>query len=222
MSNDLATTPTFVWINPGAGSDKPTLVRLASDTLTLAVIPPADLEHAIEALKEGGDVVGHVIPLSSLVGAKGEQDGAALTITFRVGPSKEESRPLAFADRGKRDEFAAALADALGPGWQHGRRPMSRWKAGFWTLAPTAVVALATWGLHAEAARIAAGNPAINWGKNGKLELLAIVAHWVERQLGPTGVLIAGGALVAAGLLIFALVMASPPINIVVERANQS
>ena len=113
-----------------------------------------------------------------------------------------------------------ALVGALGPGWRSRQEPVTRWKAGFWTLGPTAVVALITWGLHAEAARIAGGNPPVNWGRNGKLKVLATVAHWVEQQLGPTGVLIAGGVLVGVGLLLFAFVMATPPRNIVVEPAD--
>jgi hypothetical protein len=87
---------------------------------------------------------------------------------------------------------------------------------------PTAVVALLTWGLHAEAALIAQGKAPINWGKNGKLRLLATAAHRTEQQLGPTGALIAGGILVGVGLRLFALDIAAPPVNILVEPADRS
>ena len=176
----------------------------------------------IAALKDGGDVAGHVIPLSSLSGASGDEDSVQLTVSFRTGPSREEFKAIAFVDKAKRDEFVVALVEVLGPGWQHCRKSVSRWKAGFWTLMPTAVAPLITWGLHAEAALIAQGKPPVNWGWNGKLQLLATAAHRVEQQLGPTGVLISGGVLVDFGLLLFALVMAVPPVNIVVEPADQS
>jgi len=222
MSDDLATVTPLIWANPGAAKDRPNLIRLTPDSLTLATVASTDLEHVIAALKEGGDVAGQVIPLSSLRGASGDEDSTQLTVAFRTGPSREESKAIAFVEKAKRDEFAVALVDVLGPGWQHFRQPVSRWKAGFWTLMPTAVVALLTWGLHAEAALIAQGKPPINWGMNGKLRLLATAAHWIEQQLGPTGVLIAGGILVGVGLLLFALVLAAPPVNIVVEPADRS
>jgi hypothetical protein len=221
MSNDLTTAPTLLWVNAGAGKDRPSLVRLTPDALTLAAVPGADLEQVTAALETGGDVAGQVIPLPSLTGATGDEDSAELTVTFRTGPSGTESKAIPFADKAKREEFLVALVAALGSGWQYRRKPVSRWKAGFWTLGPTAVVALITWGLHAEAARMAAGLPPVNWGR-GKLRLLAAIAHWVERQLGPTGVLIAGGILVGVGLLLFALVMATPPVNVVVEPADPS
>lgn len=221
MSDDLATTTSLFWANSGAAKDRPTLVRLTPDALTLAAVPSADLEDVIAALKEGGDVAGHVIPLSSLSGTGGDEDSTALTVTFWTGPSRKESKAIAFVDKAQRDEFVAALVAALGPGWQRSRKRVSRWKVGFWTLMPTAVAALITWGLHVEAARIAQGLPPVNWGK-GKLRLLATAAHWIEQQLGPTGVLIAGAVLVGVGLLLFALVMAVPPRNIVVEPADQS
>lgn len=222
MSDDLATATPLIWANSGAAAGRPTLVRLTPDSLTLAAVPGADLEHVIAALEDGGDVAGQVIPLTSLGGAVGDQDGAVLTINFRTGPSREESRAIAFVDQAKRDEFVVALAEVLGPGWRHDRKPLTRWTAGFWTLGPTAVAALITWGLHAEAALIAQGKPPVNWGRGGKLRLLATAAHWVEQQLGPNGVLIAGGILVGVGLLLFALVMASPPMNVVVEPADPS
>ena len=222
MTDDLATPTPLLWADPGAAKDRPTLVRLTPDSLTLASVPGADLECVIAGLKDGGDVAGHVIPLSSLCGASGDEDSAQLTVSFRTGPSREESKTIAFVDNAKRDEFVVALVEVLGPGWQHCRKPVSRWKAGFWTLMPTAVVALLTSGLHAEAARIAQGKPPVNWGWNGKLQLLATAAHWVEQQLGPTGVLIAGGVLVGVGLLLFALVMAAPPVTIVVEPGDQA
>jgi hypothetical protein len=198
------------------------LVRLTTDSLTLALVPGGDLEHVIAELEDGGDVVGQVIPLASLSGARGDEDGSQLTVTFRTGPSKEESKAINFLDRASRDDFVLALVEALGPGWRNDRKPITRLTAGFWTLGPTAVVALITWGLYAEAALIAQGKPPVDWGKNGKIKLLATAAHWVEQQLGPTGVLVAGGILVGVGLLLFALVMAAPPMTVVVEPSDPS
>jgi hypothetical protein len=222
VSEDLTSTGLLIWTNPAAEKNQPTLVRLTPDDLTLAVVPAADLEPVIADLEDGGDVAGQVIPLDAVTGAEGDEDSASLKIRYRTGPSHQESKSVRFADKARRDEFTAALRAALGPGWHHRRKPVSRGLAAFWTLLPTALVALVTWGLHLEAARMARGNPPINWGPKGKLKLLALAAHWVEQQLGPTGVLIAGGVLVAAGLVLFAIVMSTPPMTVVIEPADPS
>lgn len=226
MSEDLApaaqmTSPQLIWSDPGAKKDLPTLVRLTPDTLTLANVPSADLADVIDALRNGGEVPGQVIPLASLSKAEGDEDSTTLTVTFRNGPSAKESKTIGFVDKAQREEFLTALVAALGPAWQRGQKRMSPWQAGFWTLLPTAVVALITWGMHAEAAQIAQGLPPVNWGK-GRLRPVAMAVHWIERQLGPTGVLIAGAILVSLGLLLFALLIVSPPMSLVVEPAEPS
>jgi hypothetical protein len=50
----------------------------------------------------------------------------------------------------------------------------------------------------------------------------AAVAHWAESQFGATGILIGGGIIICVGLLLFALTMAAPPTNIVIEPAQES
>src|SRR5262249_33397331 len=106
MSGHLATATPPIWANPGAAKDRPNLIWLTPDALTLANVPSTDLEHVIAALKEGGDVAGQVIPLSSLSGASGDEDSAQLTVSFRTGPSQEESKAIAFVEKARRDEFA--------------------------------------------------------------------------------------------------------------------
>jgi hypothetical protein len=220
MSKPLDFASPLIWTNPRAAKDRPTLVRLTADSLTLAKIPSGDLEDVVAGLKRGEEAAGELIPLSAVSGASGDDDGAELAVTYKSGKSGTESRTIAFADKEKRGEFLLALAGALGPPWRQIRKPVSRWTAGFWTLGPTAAVAVVTWLLSLEAAQIAQGKPPANWGK-GRLRLAALIAHWLEQQLGPTGILIAGGILVGIGLLIFAAVMASPPMKVVIERGEE-
>jgi hypothetical protein len=218
---DEVRTASLVWTNAAAGEKQPTLLRLTPVALTLATIPAADLDRAVTALNDGEELAGQMIPLSAVVGAEGGDGEAELTVRYRAGPSKVEEVTVPFADAAAREEMLVALAGALGPGWERRRRPVSRWKVTLWVLLPTAALALITWGLHAEATRIAEGKPPVNWGRGGKLRLLAGAAHWVEEQLGPTGVLIAGGALVGVGLLILALVLLDPPMRVVVGPAGR-
>jgi hypothetical protein len=64
MSDALATAAPLCGANSGASEDRPTLVRLTADCLTLAADSGADLTHMIDELKESRDLVGQVIPLS--------------------------------------------------------------------------------------------------------------------------------------------------------------
>jgi hypothetical protein len=142
-----------------------------------------------------------------------------VTLRYRTGPSKTETAAVTFADAAKRDEFLAALTEALGPGWQRRQKNGSRWGPAFWVLLATVVAALVTWGLHAEATRVAEGKEPFNWGKVGKVRLLKVAARWVEDSLGPTGVLAVGGIVVGLGVLLLIAALASPPLRVVVEPA---
>src|SRR4051794_4561494 len=102
MSTDLAPATPLIWANPGAAKDRPTLVRLTLDSLTLATVPSADLEQVSAALRNGGDLPGKVIPLASVTGAEGDEDGAELKVTYRTGPTSKESEAIDFADQAKR------------------------------------------------------------------------------------------------------------------------
>jgi hypothetical protein len=221
MSDDHPSPRSLVWTNPAAEEKQPTLVRLTTAALTLATVPAADLDNVVTALNKGGDLAGQVIPLSAITGAEGDSGEAGLTVQYRSAPSKTEPASILFADAAQREEFLVALLAALGPGWRRRDRAVSRWVASLWILVPTAVVALLTWGLHAEAARIAEGRPPVDWGK-GRLKLVGAVAHWAEAQIGPTGVLIFGGLLVAVGILLWLILLASPPVRVVLEHVTES
>jgi hypothetical protein len=218
---DEPATASLVWTNPAAAEGQPTLVRLTPAALTLAVVPAADLDKVTAELAAGGDVPGQLIPISSLLGAAGDDDSAELTVNYRTGPSATASAEIAFADKEKREEFLVAVAGALGPAWERRQKSVSRWKAGAWLGIPTVLVALLVWLMYHEATLIDAGKPPLNWGK-GRLRLPAAVAHWVERKAGPTGVLVGGGILVGGGVLLFLCVMASPPLRVVLEPAEQT
>src|SRR5215475_3292603 len=43
MSDDLATVTPLIWANPGAAKDRPNLIRLTPDSLTLATVASTDL-----------------------------------------------------------------------------------------------------------------------------------------------------------------------------------
>lgn len=222
MSEPLATGLSSIWVNPEAAKgDRVSLVRLGPDALTLAKVAVADLEEAAASAGEGAALAGQLIPLEAVVAAKGDRDSAKLGLRFQSGPSKEEVVEIEFADRTTRDEFADALVEYLGPGWARFERPMGRWGLGFWTLGPTVLAGLVTGFLWLEASAIAAGRPPMNWGR-GRLRLAAHLAHWLEGQLGPTGILIAGGVVVLVGLAIFAMVMFEPPKNLVVEPVESA
>lgn len=220
MPDELA-IPSLLWTNSAAADDQPTLVRLTPTALTLAVVPKADLDKVTEELQAGGEVAGQVIPISAISGADGDEDGADLTVNYRTGPSKTASAAIDFGDQAKREEFLTALAGALGPGWARRKKPISRWKVAPWIALATMFVAALACLMYHEASLIAEGKPPLNWGK-GRLKVAAAVAHWVERQIGATGVMIGGIILVSLGVGIFLVVVASPPRRVVLEPAEQA
>jgi hypothetical protein len=208
------------WANPGTEEEKPTLVRLTPAAVTLAVVPKADLDNVITALGRGEEVAGQLIPLGSLIDAQAGEDSPEVTLNFRPSPSKKAKASIPFADQANRDEFMEALVGALGPPWQRRSKPESRWGLGFWMWALIAVLGLTTWGIYTETAMIEAGREPVNWGKVKKLRLVADVAHWAEPKLGTKGVLALGGSLISLAVLAFIALMASPPMNVVVEKAS--
>ncbi len=213
--------PHLVWTNSAAGEDRPSLVYLTSGSLTLATIAADDLDRTAAALAAGESIAAQVIPLDALVSCKADVDGPELTVAYRTGQNKTASATVEFANSGALEGFLAALLEQQGPGWQR-RQVRTRSWSDLWILVAVAIVALLTWLGYVEASRIAAGQPALTWGKSGKGRIVHQVLRLIEDLIGATGVLIVGGALAAVGLLLFVWVMVSPPRRLVVEPARST
>lgn len=213
----------LLWTNATAEDGELSLVRLTPEWLTLASIPKADLAATAHAVADGGTVSGRIISLATLVRLEGGEDEADLTITAREG-GKATTATVQFATPGGRAGFLGAVLEQPGAGWHRHDRKVYRWSVALWLFALTAAVAGATWFFYHEAARIASGKgPLIPEDRGGhRLGFVAAVAHWVERVIGPTGVLVTGGIILAACALLWIGALAYPPAHLVFEREGVS
>jgi len=209
----------LVLTNAEAEDGEPSLVRLTPEWLTLAPVPKEDLSSTVRALADGGTVSGQIIPLASLVRLEGGEDEADLTITARED-GQTTTATVQFATPGAREGFLGVLLEQAGPGWNRRNRKVRRWSTALWMFALTAAVVGGTWFFYSEATRIAAGKEPLIPEKRGssKVRLIGIIAHWVEREIGPTGVLIAGGIALAVCAFLWFGALAYPPAHIVFER----
>jgi hypothetical protein len=196
----------LAWTNPDAGKDKPSLVRLSADALTVATVPKEDLGKVVAALAEGAPVAGQVIPLSTLVKVEGAEDGPALNVSYHSETGQTEEVTVTFVDPGAREGLLGALSEQLGSTWQRSRRATRRWSSGFWTalVAPLiliAAVAFFTWLGYTEAQAIAAGmRPAEVKGGRGRIRWIRMILRDLEEGIGATGILLLGGFLMVLAL----------------------
>jgi hypothetical protein len=210
-------TPDLVWTNPDATDGNPSLLRLTAESLLAAAVPREELDRVVAAVGGGAAVAGQVIPLPMVTKLEGDEDDPTLTVTYRSGGSTRATVDLTLAGAAKREELIGALIARLGPDWRRRRQPTSPWAASLGILTAVGLVALATWGCYREAVQIAAGKHLEPNGADRKRQLLSQIAHWVEGLIGPTGILVVGGVLVALGLLAVVCLLIYPPVRVVVE-----
>jgi hypothetical protein len=145
-----------------------------------------------------------MIPLASLTELQGKEGDQDVTLTFKVGTDATDSNVIQLADAAARDELLDALQDRLGPGWERTRGPVGRLSAGMLPFIATVIAGGLSWLMYNEAQLIAAGEHLKAVGKTAKTRAFSGAMHWVEGQIGETGVLIVGGVvflLCAAALL---------------------
>src|SRR6516162_9345188 len=206
--------PKQVWTNPGSAEGKPSLFRLTPDALELAIVPKGALEEADLHREPQGAFSTQRIPLAAIVRLEGEESGTDLTVTYRLEDGKDSSATIGLVDGPQRDEMLDALAARLGTFWIREIRPAPRWKGLLWPLAIAGLIGFLTWIMHHEAERLAAGEK-LKAGR-GRLGVIRQLMHWIEREIGPDGVLIAGGILGTLAILWFLVAAARPPMRIVI------
>jgi hypothetical protein len=195
MSLDADPTGIQVWTNPEAAKDRASLFGLSADAFYLAVVPKADLERAASELQQGREMVKRVIPLSALTELQGEEGSQDMTLTFHAAGGAAECDEIQLADSAGRDELLDALERRLGPDWVRERKPLGRFSAGRAPFVITLVAVGLTFVMYNEAGHIAAGEQLKAVGKKAKTRMFSGLMHWVEGEIGETGVLILGGVL---------------------------
>jgi hypothetical protein len=222
MESESIAPTNQVWTNPVSEEDEPSLVRLTSDALCLAVVPAEDLEKTATTLASGGAVTSRNIPLTAITQLQGDEGDIELTVTYKQGLSKTESVTIRLAKSIKRDELLNALTNSLGPGWQRDRNRTSRLRAVLWPLGALALVSFVPWFMYDEAQLIAAGRHLEAHALNRRARGMQIVMHWIEGLIGATGVLILGGLLACGCLVWFCTALGSPPVRITLRPKRSS
>jgi hypothetical protein len=207
--------PNQVWTNPETPEGKPCLYRLTPEALELVVAPKGELESAALIREPQREYAAQKIPLAIILQLEGEEGGDDLTVTYKLAEDKKLSVTINLVDGAQRDEFLDALMARLGPFWIRETRSVGRWKGILWPLGIAGLIGFFTWIMYQEAQRMAAGEQ-LKVGR-GRQKIIREVMHWVEGELGPDGVLIAGVVFGTLAILWFLIALVKPPMRVVVK-----
>jgi len=205
------------WIDAERLFDK--VVVLTDDVLYVAS-PSKEKALEVKAALDRGEAPSTVIKdevtsilLNSVLEVSYNRHHDDIDIAYQSGKEKED-KSIYFSSREERDSFAAQLAELLS-GFESKVVEYGRLRAALAPVGFGAFTALATWGLHAAAIEIAAGREA---DFHGRYAAIKRMVFWALDVIGPTGVLVAGGLVLA--LTVFGLVkrVQTPPIMHTLKR----
>jgi len=123
---------------------------------------------------------------------KYDQKDDDIDFAFKLGRQKS-SKNVAFSSREERDAFMIELAERM-PECDSKTVEWGPIRASLGPLTFGSVVAFMTWAMHGAASALAAGAEAEVSGRRAGLKKLVM---WMIDLVGPTGVLVAGGLVVA-------------------------
>ncbi len=184
------------WIDPERIFDR--VVALGDDVVYTGNPSSAkatEMKQALEAgeppalvLKDGVTA----IPFGTILMVSWNRHADDINIAHKGGKEKE-SENLAFSSREERDDFAAQLAERL-PGYQDKVVEYGPLRAALSPVAFGGLTVFFTWLLHMAAIEIASGREAEFAGRNAGIKRLV---YWALDVVGPVGVLVAGGLVLA-------------------------
>lgn len=209
-----------IWTNPASESGKPSLFYLRPDEFGYAVVAADDLEQTTLSLKGGGKIAATSIPLKVIVQLEGTADTDEVTITYKQGDLPMDPLEISLGDAAQRDALVAALGKHLGPDWEYRRHRQNRFFASLWPLAASAVVTLVTLTMYHEVTRMADGHVATPGGFR-RSRLIRMVMQWIEGILGPYGVLVVGGLIVASCVVWLIVTLAQPPLLFTLAKRRE-
>jgi len=154
-----------------------------------------------------------LIPLNAIVKVSYNRHHDSIDIDYKPGKEKED-KTLYFSDQAERDDFAGQLAERLS-GFESEVVEYSQVRAAVSPLGFGSLAVFFTWLLHMAAGQIAAGAEREFSGRNAGIKRMLF---WALDLIGPTGVLIVGGLVLA--LTCWSLVdrVKTPPIMHILKR----
>lgn len=154
------------------------------------------------------------IPFATITNVRYNEKDQHLDIHYRQGKDKKEAT-FTFADTAEREEVFAELKKVL-PTYSEKRQEMNAMSAGVKPLLVALVLSFFTYIGFRAAQQLAAGAEAEVSGRHSGVKRLFA---WLLDLLGPTGVLIIGGLMVAGALLVLVKRMGEPPIWVTLKKA---
>jgi hypothetical protein len=204
----------IAWTIPAAEQGEPNLIALSAEGLHIATLPPGHLEAAVARIRSGRQVSAQMISLRSIRSLAGDEDHDDFLVHYTPGTRPRAIR-ITLANSKDRDELLEALTECVGGVRSVGRPNVLRSMIG--PLVLTAGAVFLTLMMHGDAERIAAGEQ-LRAGGSAKTRLVQGVMHELEEFLGPVGVLVAGGLLIALSLAFVYFKVTRKPIRVVVPK----
>ncbi len=185
------------WIDPEPIFDS---VVVLTDDAVYVCNPPEERAQAILAAIEEGQPAAQVVmkddPTTILIAGvkriKYDQKDDDVDFDFKLG-KEESSKNIAFSSPEERDAFMAELTERL-PECDSKTVEWGPIRASLGPLAFGSFVGALTWVFHAAAVAMAAGAEAEATGRRAGLKKLVM---WMIETIGPTGVLVFGGLVLA-------------------------
>lgn len=199
------------WIDPDRIFDS---VVVMSDDAVYVCNPTEDRAREIAASLESGEPA-HIVmkedPTTILIGGinvvRYDQHDDDLDIGFKLG-KESASKNIAFSNREERDDFAAQLSERL-PDFDGRTVQWGPVRASLGPLTFGGIAGGLTWMLHAAAQAMAAGAEAEASGRRAGLKRLIMGSIDL---VGPMGVLVVGGLVLALTGMVLVKRIKSPPL----------
>ncbi len=207
-----ADSPTSFWVNSGE------LLALSDAALCLASLDDEKMQAAQEALARGDSaetVLGDsatVIPFDGMKKVESNLHNKSIQVWWRTsGAFSDDDKVIDCADKESRDEIMKALRGRLGPNWKREVIEYSRLRASLEPLLIIGVFGFATFcfymaGAHPEDDKSGGGT------KTVRTNFIGVIFVWVYNLLGPIGVVVLGGSIVALGVAWLVARLLKPPI----------
>jgi hypothetical protein len=177
-----------------------------------------DVEQRLEAGETAAMVLKDdvtVVPLGAILKVSWNQHDHDIDIVYKPGKEKEDKN-IAFAGPEERNAFAAELAECL-TGFDSKVVPYGKVRAALGPLGFGGLTAFFTWVLYLAAGDIAEGREAEFSGRNAAVKR---ILFWGMDVIGPTGVLVVGGIVMALTIAALVMRVKTPPIMHYLKRTK--
>jgi len=207
------------WLDEESPTNR--VVVLSEDAVYSAHPSKKQMPAISAALEEGQHVASVVkddvtaVPIGAISMVEYDRTGDDIEIEYALGREKK-TESIWFSSAEQRDDFAAQLAERL-TDFTSETKVYGPVRAAVGPIGFGAVVAFFTWVLHGAAVALAGGADVDVSGRRAGLKRLVM---GIVELIGPTGVLVVGGLLLALTVAVLVMRIKEPPIMVKMKRAR--